>query len=32
MNNILKLQSLTSSSDAELMEWSTISNHCGEQN
>ncbi|WP_430459167.1 class III lanthipeptide [Shewanella baltica] len=29
MNNVLKLQTLAIESDAELMEWSTISNHCG---
>ncbi|QQX80934.1 class III lanthipeptide [Shewanella sp. KX20019] len=31
MNNILNLQTLAASSDAELMEWSTISNHCGDR-
>ncbi|WP_430459166.1 class III lanthipeptide [Shewanella baltica] len=29
MNKILKLQTLSIDSDADLMEWSTISNHCG---
>ncbi|WP_430459168.1 class III lanthipeptide [Shewanella baltica] len=28
MNNVLKLQTLAIDSDADLMEWSTISNHC----
>ncbi|MCF2910426.1 class III lanthipeptide [Pseudoalteromonas sp. DL2-H2.2] len=30
MNNVLKLQSIASGNDnAEIQEWSTISNHCG---
>ncbi|WP_220487942.1 class III lanthipeptide [Shewanella sp. SR44-3] len=29
MKNILKLQTLAVDSDVEVMEWSTISNHCG---
>ena len=31
MNNILNLQTLAVESDVEVMEWSTISNHCGKQ-
>jgi hypothetical protein len=31
MNNILSLQTLAVESDVEIMEWSTISNHCGNQ-
>ncbi|WP_220487946.1 class III lanthipeptide [Shewanella sp. SR44-3] len=29
MNNILNLQTFAVDSDVEIMEWSTISNHCG---
>jgi hypothetical protein len=29
MNNILNLQTLAVESDVEIMDWSTISNHCG---
>jgi hypothetical protein len=29
MNNVLSLQTLAVESDVEIMEWSTISNHCG---
>ncbi|WP_220487941.1 class III lanthipeptide [Shewanella sp. SR44-3] len=29
MNHILSLQTLAVESDIEIMEWSTISNHCG---